>query len=289
MSSNLRWKFLTVIAVFLIFAIVGVYPMAATRWGLPMPGWLAANQLKLGLDLKGGVHLVLRVQTDDALRLQTEQDMERLRAELMTRKLTVGNIESTGISSFRVEGVPPDRDAEFRQIAAEILVNFDRGAAVAGADRLYCGAGSFVPAVPGCGLCAPTGPSTARPVAAASKPNMTGFFPTDFSPILTDSNQVPPSCEPRRSGPSSSIRRSVTISRPRCHVVSTLNTSSAISSGNQPPCRTFVRFAAKNVRSTVSSAAAAGITSPSERPHSARTTKKNSSVSIASVPVTAIP
>ena len=28
--------------------------------------------MKLGLDLKGGVHLVLRVQTDDALRLETE-------------------------------------------------------------------------------------------------------------------------------------------------------------------------------------------------------------------------
>ena len=27
--------------------------------------WLQAHQLKLGLDLKGGVHLVLRVQTDD--------------------------------------------------------------------------------------------------------------------------------------------------------------------------------------------------------------------------------
>ena len=31
------------------------------------PAWLKAKQLKLGLDLKGGVHLVLRVQTDEAL------------------------------------------------------------------------------------------------------------------------------------------------------------------------------------------------------------------------------
>ena len=29
------------------------------------------RKLKLGLDLKGGVHLVLRVQTDDALRIET--------------------------------------------------------------------------------------------------------------------------------------------------------------------------------------------------------------------------
>ena len=47
-----------------------------------------AHQLKLGLDLKGGVHLVLRVQTDDALRVETETEMERLREELGTRSVT---------------------------------------------------------------------------------------------------------------------------------------------------------------------------------------------------------
>ena len=39
--------------------------------------WLIDKQLKLGLDLKGGVHLVLRVKTDDALRTETELEMER--------------------------------------------------------------------------------------------------------------------------------------------------------------------------------------------------------------------
>ena len=53
-----------------------------TRYGIHSPGWLMDKQLKLGLDLKGGVHLVLRVQTDDALRLETETEMERLREEL---------------------------------------------------------------------------------------------------------------------------------------------------------------------------------------------------------------
>ena len=45
----------------------------AARYGITSPGWLIDRQLKLGLDLKGGVHLVLRVQTDDALRLETER------------------------------------------------------------------------------------------------------------------------------------------------------------------------------------------------------------------------
>ena len=71
MNKNLRWKLLTILAVFVVFFTLGVYPIAAARYGLPLPGWLAAKQLKLGLDLKGGVHLVLRVQTDEALQLAT--------------------------------------------------------------------------------------------------------------------------------------------------------------------------------------------------------------------------
>ena len=40
------------------------------------------GKVRLGLDLKGGVHLVLRVQTDDALKLETEMAAERLREAL---------------------------------------------------------------------------------------------------------------------------------------------------------------------------------------------------------------
>ena len=80
--SNLRWKVVTILGVFIVFFGLGVYPILASRYRLPSPGWLQEKQLKLGLDLKGGVHLVLRVQTDDALRLVTEQEMERLREEL---------------------------------------------------------------------------------------------------------------------------------------------------------------------------------------------------------------
>ena len=80
--SNLRWKSSPSSPSSSCSSGVGVYPILASRYDLPSPGWLMEKQLKLGLDLKGGVHLVLRVKTDDALRLETEQDMERLREEL---------------------------------------------------------------------------------------------------------------------------------------------------------------------------------------------------------------
>ena len=127
MNKNLRWKIITVLTVFAIFFATGVYPILARRYSLPLPGWLAAKQLKLGLDLKGGVHLVMRVQTDDALRIQTTTTSEQIREQLRTAGVSVGAITVTAPNAFRVEGVPGDRDAEFRRVAEEQSgTNYDR-------------------------------------------------------------------------------------------------------------------------------------------------------------------
>jgi preprotein translocase subunit SecD len=132
MPSNLRWKVITILVVFVVFASVGVYPIVAAHYGVHSPGWLMDKQLKLGLDLKGGVHLVLRVQTDDALRIETETEMERLREELTKRGMTGVTVTSPDSTHFRVEGVPPAQDAAFRQAAIEVQANFDRSAGTNG-------------------------------------------------------------------------------------------------------------------------------------------------------------
>jgi preprotein translocase subunit SecD len=126
MYKNLRWKLLTTVAVFVIFFAVGVYPMLAEKYHLPSPAWLQAHALKLGLDLKGGVQLTLRVNTDDALRATTVSTSEQLRSSLQTSGMTP-TINVTSPSTFRVEGVPQDRDAQFRTAADEITAtNYDR-------------------------------------------------------------------------------------------------------------------------------------------------------------------
>ncbi len=67
MYKNLRWKLLTILAVAAI-AIVAFYP--------------PQKRIRLGLDLKGGLHLVLQVKTDDALKVETETSSEQLREAL---------------------------------------------------------------------------------------------------------------------------------------------------------------------------------------------------------------
>ena len=75
---------------------------------------------------------MLRVQTDDALRLQTDQDMERLREELQKRNIPFTNITTISPTQFKVEGVPPAQDAAFRQAANEVQANFERSSGVGG-------------------------------------------------------------------------------------------------------------------------------------------------------------
>jgi preprotein translocase subunit SecD len=123
--SNLRWKLITIVAVFIVFFVVGVYPMIAARYNLSSPAWLRDRQLKLGLDLKGGVHLVMRVQTDDALRVKTEQDSGRLQEELKRRGVGA-TVTVIDVTSFRVDGVPQGQEAAFRQAAEQEGVDFDR-------------------------------------------------------------------------------------------------------------------------------------------------------------------
>jgi preprotein translocase subunit SecD len=134
MNKNLRWKIILSVAVFVVFFVTGVYPILAQRYGMPLPGWLADKQLRLGLDLKGGVHLVMRVHTDDALRTQTTMTSEQLREALQAAGVSVGSISVTSPTSFRAEGVPGDREAEFRRIAEEqSATNYDRTPGGAGA------------------------------------------------------------------------------------------------------------------------------------------------------------
>jgi preprotein translocase subunit SecD len=132
MSSNLQWKVITVVVVGVLFTALGIYPIVAARYGIHWPSWLMEKQLKLGLDLKGGVHLVLRVETDDALKGETDIEVERLREELQNRKIVVAGVSAISPTQFRVDGVPSAQDADFRQAATEVQTNFDRGSNVNG-------------------------------------------------------------------------------------------------------------------------------------------------------------
>jgi preprotein translocase subunit SecD len=132
MYKNLRWKLLTIAAVFVVFFAVGVYPMLGAKYHWPVPGVLQAKALKLGLDLKGGVELRMRVNTDDALKTTTTSIAEQLRVSLANVSINP-TITVPSPTTFRVEGVPQDKDQQFRSAADEVAqTDYDRNTLPAG-------------------------------------------------------------------------------------------------------------------------------------------------------------
>mgnify|MGYP001612559185 CR=1 FL=1 len=102
MYKNLRWKLLTIAAV----AAIGLFMFVPP-----------SQKIHLGLDLKGGIHLVLKVNTQDALELETETTADQFRQELVDAGMTAVTSAPDGFDSFVVAGIPQDRDQEFRRLA----------------------------------------------------------------------------------------------------------------------------------------------------------------------------
>jgi preprotein translocase subunit SecD len=109
MMKQVRWRVALTAAV-IALAVWSFYPLD--------------QKINLGLDLKGGVHLVLRVQTEDALRSETDATSERLRDALTRGGVQFTKLEVTGPGEFRVEGIQDD--AAFRDAAADAETVYDR-------------------------------------------------------------------------------------------------------------------------------------------------------------------
>jgi preprotein translocase subunit SecD len=83
------------------------------------------DNVKLGLDLRGGIHMVLQVVTDDAIRAQTDQTIDSLRQELNKRNIVFRQIARTQTNTFQVVGVDPNKDSEFRAALNERFTEWD--------------------------------------------------------------------------------------------------------------------------------------------------------------------
>src|SRR5215469_12102828 len=127
MIKNLTAKVILIIAV-LIFFLFGIFglPKSFTPSGL-----LAALQerIHLGLDLKGGTHLILQVQVNDAINADSDRAIERLKDDLKSKNIGYGEISKPDPQNhpelISVKGIPSESIGEFRNLVAERLPDFD--------------------------------------------------------------------------------------------------------------------------------------------------------------------
>ncbi|HWP84808.1 MAG TPA: protein translocase subunit SecD [Terriglobia bacterium] len=117
-----------------IFILIVVLAAGYGVIGLPT-SWNALKQnmrerISLGLDLRGGTHLVLQVNVQDAVNAEADQAIERLRQTLNQRQITFAamtRIDATGIADdggIRIEGVPPEQNSALREAVEQTEPNW---------------------------------------------------------------------------------------------------------------------------------------------------------------------
>ena len=127
MNKTLGWKLGLVVATLLVF-LFGIFGLPKEFSG---SGLLASLQdhIHLGLDLKGGTHLILQVQVNDAVNGDSDRAMERLKEELRSHKINYTEISKPDPinrpDQIVLKGVPPDATSDLRTIVSERLPEYD--------------------------------------------------------------------------------------------------------------------------------------------------------------------
>jgi preprotein translocase subunit SecD len=93
---------------FLVACVVALWPPYARG---DEPG-----KIKLGLDLRGGIHLVLQVVTDDALNATIDDAVQSARAQATAKGITFASAQRVDTRSFSMEGVEPARVKDVRDL-----------------------------------------------------------------------------------------------------------------------------------------------------------------------------
>ena len=85
MNKNFLWKLVVIVGITLIF-LFGIFGVPKSLSG---QGLLTAltDHIHLGLDLKGGTHLILQVQVNDAVNVVAQNAVEVLKEQLRNRKI----------------------------------------------------------------------------------------------------------------------------------------------------------------------------------------------------------
>ncbi len=101
MSKTIGWK-LGLIALVVGFSIVMLYP--------------PEEKISLGLDLKGGMHLVFEVEVDKAVQKQTDTNILQLKNLLKESSITFKNVARRGINKMEVSGILYEDQRTLRDI-----------------------------------------------------------------------------------------------------------------------------------------------------------------------------
>ena len=116
--KGLKWRILIVLGVLLWAALYLVPTFVAelpSWWG----GILPQNKIHLGLDLKGGIHLVLEVKAEDAVKASVDNLATEIEGELKEGKIPYLEVKREGLNQIKITLVRQTDLERLRKIIEE--------------------------------------------------------------------------------------------------------------------------------------------------------------------------
>jgi preprotein translocase subunit SecD len=134
--NNLTWKLVVVFGILLVF--VGGILGPPWTWSGRGPLALVHDHINLGLDLRGGTHLILQVQVNDAVNVDSDNAIARLKEDMRARKINYADITKPDPLNHPemivVKGIAPDQTSDFKSIITDRLPDYD---ATSGAENSW--------------------------------------------------------------------------------------------------------------------------------------------------------
>jgi preprotein translocase subunit SecD len=118
MNPNLKWKALFILAVilFCIYFLIG-YPTFPTSLAQVKDNF--SKQIKLGLDLQGGTHLILQVQVQEAIAQETDTTVDRLTTLLRSKNIRYDEVRRVDDTHILVRNIDPSQQSQLSDLAAQ--------------------------------------------------------------------------------------------------------------------------------------------------------------------------
>lgn len=110
MRKGLQWKAALVVLV-IALSIFLAYP----------PG----EKINRGLDLKGGIHLVLQVITDDAVNIETDLQIGLLEDQFKRKDISYETITKGKTGQFSVQRTNPDQEGQIKNLLDDFFRDWD--------------------------------------------------------------------------------------------------------------------------------------------------------------------
>lgn len=127
MKTNIGWRALLSVAVLLVF-LFGIFGIPSGISGSALAK-AVTDHISLGLDLKGGTHLILQVQVNDAVNVDAQSAVETLKQQLRGHKIDYSDItqpdQQNNPDHIVIKGVQPGARADLLSIMQDHLPEYN--------------------------------------------------------------------------------------------------------------------------------------------------------------------